>query len=257
MKYLVRTGLTCLSFVLASVAYAAEVNDVIKEGTKRTDKSAVSQTKVGKIVDETEKMFREYVQLLKRNETLRTYIGLKEKEIEQQRIRINEIKEQINRISQVARETAPLMHRMADELSNFINNDIPFLIEERTERIVELRNILNHPAVSESEKFRKVLEAYQIELEFGNTIETFQDNFQAVESDPVETVNYLRIGRIAFIAQSLDQSENYMWDTRQGQWQEVSEAVYAKALKEGINIASKRSAPDLLSVPLTVSVEDK
>ena len=246
-------GAFALSLLTAAPSFAADVKDVLKSGAKRTDESAKRQDTVDGLATETDKMFREYSRLLKENDTLRTYISLKEREVQRQQEAITKTKDEINQISRVVREVAPLMQKMTTALSTFIDSDIPFLIEDRRERINKLRDVLDRPEISEAEKFRKVLEAYQIELEFGNTIEAYQGDFRTVADGPEERVNYLRIGRVALVVQSFDKSRSYMWNVKDKVWQSVSSAVYSRAFKDGIRIASKQASPDLLIAPIALT----
>ena len=246
------TGILALALLAPSGVFAADVKDVLRSGAKRTDASAKRQNTVDGLAAETDKMFREYVRLLKENDTLRAYIKRREREIERQQAFIAKVKDDINQISKVVRGVGPLMDKMTDALSTFIERDVPFLHSERTERIDKLRAVLERPDVSEAEKFRKVLEAYQIELEYGNTIETYKDDFTP-PGGARERVHFLRIGRVALVAQSFDGSRSYMWNSEGSAWEQVSSAIYGRAFKDGIAIADKRISPDLLVVPVAVN----
>ena len=54
--------------------------------------------------------------------------------------------------------------------------DIPFLMEERMERIAFLQDTLDRADVSVAEKFSQVLQAYQVENTYGTTIEAYTIN---------------------------------------------------------------------------------
>ena len=87
------------------------------------------------------------------------------------------------------------MLKMIDALDKFVSLDIPFLLKERTERVANLKTIMDRGDISTSEKFRKVTEAYQIESDYGRTIEAYRSevNFEG------ETFNadFLRVGRVS------------------------------------------------------------
>ena len=138
------------------------------------------------------------------------------------------------------------MERMADSLEQFVNLDAPFSLDERTKRINQVRATLSDPKVTASEQVRQVLEAYNIEREYGRTIETYED---AIEIDGEEkVVNILRIGRLALLYQIIDQSQAGIWDTEQNDWVEVS--GYRIPIRDGIRMANKTAPLDLLAVPV-------
>ena len=77
------------------------------------------------------------------------------------------IEKDIASISSLTRSVMPLMFKMIDALDNFVELDVPFLINERRQRIAGLRNLMNNPDASPAEKYRKISEAYEIENEYG------------------------------------------------------------------------------------------
>jgi lipopolysaccharide biosynthesis regulator YciM len=91
------------------------------------------------------------------------------------------------------------MQRMADSLEQFVNLDAPFSLNERLKRVTQVRATLLDPRVTASEQVRQVLEAYNIEREYGRTIETYEDSI--VLDGEEKVVNILRIGRLALMYQ--------------------------------------------------------
>ena len=141
------------------------------------------------------------------------------------------------------------MERMADSLEQFVNLDAPFSLNERVKRVNQVRNTLSDPKVTASEQVRQVLEAYNIEREYGRTIETYED---AIVLDGEEkVVNILRIGRLALMYQLKDQSETGVWNGTE--WEEVS--GYRIPVRDGIRMANKTAPLDLLFLPVKVTNE--
>jgi hypothetical protein len=133
---------------------------------------------------------------------------------------------------------------MLTMLDQFIELDLPFLLEERQERVATLRGLLLSSEITISEKFRRVLEAYQIELEYGRTIEAYR----AKNTDGI-IVDYLRLGRVALYYVGLNSSDSFAWNQKSKTWKPL-DSSYQAALNKGIQIARKQSAPSLLELQI-------
>ena len=101
--------------------------------------------------------------------------------------------------------------------------------------------------VSKSEQFRQILEAYQIETEYGRTIEAYRSNLK--RGDREIKVDILRFGRIALVYQTLDGAEAGVWDQEAHAWSPLDPS-YRTAIRQGLRIARKQAAPDLIRLPL-------
>jgi hypothetical protein len=99
--------------------------------------------------------------------------------------------------------------------------------------------------VTVAEKYRRVLEAYQIENDFGHTIEAYHGNLE--QEGVTREVDFLRIGRLALFYQTRDGEESGTW-TPEG-WQRIDDG-YGRAIRQGLRIAKRQAAPDLLLLPL-------
>ena len=122
--------------------------------------------------------------------------------------------------------------------------DIPFLPEERQFRVAELQTIMERADVSLAEKYRRVLEAYQVETEYGRTIEAYQDELELDER--IRTVNFLRIGRVGLYYLTLDGQQAGVWDEG---WRPL-DSQYRQAIDKGLKVAKKQLPPDLLVLPV-------
>src|SRR3546814_4645599 len=88
-------------------------------------------------------------------------------------------------ISQEA--VTPQMSRMVEVLGEFIAADLPCLPEERADRLAGLQDLLPRADVSLAEKYRRILEAYQIESDYGRTLEAWRGELPGdAESRSVE-----------------------------------------------------------------------
>lgn len=225
----------------------AVVDQAIAERQKSNEQSAGSQAKIDKLSDETDSLVAKYRSTLQETEALDTYNNQLRVLLESQQKEIASLREQIDRVTAVGREVIPLMLRMIDALDNFIAVDLPFLPEERRERVTDLRALMDRADVTISEKYRRVLEAYQIENEFGRTIEAYRGTL-AAEGAP-RTVDYLRIGRNALLYQTIDGRESGMWNQDSQSWTVLGDR-YRLPIRQGLRMARKQEAPDMILVPL-------
>jgi hypothetical protein len=157
------------------------------------------------------------------------------------------IEEELTRIDDVSQGVTPLMVRMVEALAAFVEIDLPFNMEERRKRIAKLRDALSAPKLSVADRYRWILQAYQIENEYGRTIEAYRST---LERDGRElTVDYLRIGRMALLYQTLDESEAGVWSQAERRWESL-DGSHRSAIRRGLRIARRQAAPDLVKIPL-------
>ena len=153
----------------------------------------------------------------------------------------------IDEVTVIERQITPLMLRMIDSLEQFVELDIPFLEEERRDRIERLREIMDRADVAVSEKFSQVLRAFQIENEYGRTMETYGTTIML---DGVERqVDMLKVGRIALVYQTPDGEETGMWNADAGAYQAV-DSSYEGSVRQGIRMARQQASIDMLSLPI-------
>ncbi|HLF12370.1 MAG TPA: DUF3450 domain-containing protein, partial [Gammaproteobacteria bacterium] len=149
------------------------------------------------------------------------------------------------------REVQPLMQQMVDTLEQFVKLDVPFLLDERTRRVQNLKDIMARADVTISEKYRLILEAYQIELEYGRTLAAYAGRLGT--GADARTVEFVQLGRVSLMYQTLDGAETGYWDAQQKTW--VVDESYAEAVKEALRVAKQDGAPDLLTVPVPAPQE--
>jgi len=226
---------------------AQTVKDAIATSEGANKEAEASQKKIDKISDDIDSLAAEYRAAIQEIKALEGYNKQLEGLIVSQGQEMESLRHQIDNVTVVGRQVMPLMSRMLDALAQFVELDVPFLPEERAERIAKLREMMDRADVTISEKYRRILEAYQIENEYGRTIEAYRG---PVEADGKEiTVDFLRIGRLALLYQTLDGSESGMWDAAAGTWVPLGNE-YRNAIQAGLRMARKQSAPDLITVPV-------
>ena len=210
-----------------------------------------TQDQIDVIDDTTNGIVQEFRQNYQQLKDLTIYNDQLEILIDRQERKMVRVEQDIARISSLTRSVMPLMFKMIDALDTFVELDTPFLIDERRNRVSNLRNLMNNPDASPAEKYRKIAEAYEIENEYGRTIEAYTGK---VSPDDDRTVNFLRIGRNSYVYQTLDGDEQAVWSQSRGEWQRLG-GSYRLPIQVGIRIANEQAAPDLMVVPLEISSE--
>ncbi len=157
-----------------SVFAQATVDQVTQEGEKRADAGAAEQQRVEQIADQTDDLVNEYNTLSKVVDGLITYNSLLQRQVDNQEAEKAALAESMGNVALIERQIIPMMTSMLDSLEQFIELDTPFLLTERTERLERLRGMMERSDVSSAEKFRRVIEAYQIENDYGRTIEAYK-----------------------------------------------------------------------------------
>jgi hypothetical protein len=233
---------------LSTQAFAVSINEVMQEGEARAAAGEAAQKKVDSVADQTEKIVNDYRSVTKVVDGLRVYNALLQTQLNNQESEMQALSESIGNVALIERQIIPLMTRMVDALDEFVQLDTPFLMKERTERVARLREMMERSDVTAAEKFRRVIEGYQIENDYGRTIEAYKGSTQ-VNGIELE-VDFLRIGRVALMYQTVGGATTGAGDSTAGAYIELPPATYQKQVSDGLKIARKQVAPDLLIVPV-------
>ena len=228
---------------------AQNLGQVVDVAQAATADGSASQGRIDNLDDETDQLTREYRAALKQLAALREYNAQLEKLINGQKKEMVAIRQQIDDVTNVDRTIMPLMFRMIDSLEQFVKLDVPFLADERRARVANLRALMDRSDANPAEKYRKILEAYEIENEYGRTIEAYEGEMDI--NGETRTVSFLRVGRVALVYQTLDGEESGAWDQAQGQFVNL-DGDFDSELRSALRIAKQQAAPDLLVVPVTV-----
>ncbi len=257
--------LAVLVSILISTSYAEEensavsttnttsVDQVVNEGEARVKEGKKTQDTIDKLGDKISDYLTEYQQTLKVIDGLKVYNGLIQKQVDHQNADLQDIQNSLDEVTLIERQIMPLMVRMIDSLEDFVALDTPFLSEERNTRVMRLRETIERSDVSTAEKFRNVLEAYQIENDYGRTIESYKGEVELAGG--TREVDFLRIGRVSLMYQTPDGVFTGAWDKDASAWVEVPAGTYKQQVRKGIRIARKQIAPDLMILPVPAAEE--
>jgi hypothetical protein len=245
------TGLLAGSVAVAQEGELGKVVDIRSDGN---DEAVEVQKRIDVISDETDTLLGQYRTTLKQIDSINEYNAQIIKLIAAQETEMASLSQQVGGVQSVGRSVTPLMIRMVEAIEQFVALDVPFLIEERSERIATMRTTMERADVTTPEKFRQIMEAYQIENEYGRTIEAYRATLQI--GDKETTVDFLRFGRIALVYQSLDETLSGRWDQETRSWVAL-DGSFRSALRAGLKIARKQTAPDLINLPLPAPADER
>lgn len=248
--------LSALVFVGSMTVYAAqaqqdkELEPALDAAAKINQSAANSQQTINSITDQIDDKLQQFKTINKETEGLVVYNTQLKKQIVNQKQEMADLNAAIDEVSVVERQITPLMIRMIDGLEQFIELDVPFLPEERSNRVADLQFMMDRADVAPSEKFRRVMEAYQVEMDYGRTLEAYA-GLHSINGQE-RNVDFLRIGRTALIYQTRDASLQGIWNKQTRQWEELSSA-YRTQVSKGLRMAKKQMAPDLLMLPVAIT----
>ncbi|MCG6276067.1 DUF3450 domain-containing protein [Vibrio vulnificus] len=246
------SALTAAMLSLTGSALAADAGSVISTQAGTNKAAQASQDKIDGYADSTDTMLAEYKAIMRQVDSMKVYNEQINRMVQSQQGELDSLDRQIAQIDQTAMEVVPLTLKMIDALDEIVTLDLPFQTKERNKRINELRELMDRADVTTSEKFRKVMEAYQIEEGFSRSIESYKASLD--RNGEVVTYDFLRIGRTALLYQSPDGAETGMWNQQARQGEALPESCRI-AVQQGIRIAKKQAPPALIKLPVFAGEE--
>ena len=247
-KSLIATAMVgALALAGSNIAAADALTDLQKAEAKIFKQSAKSQAKINSIYEQTQDLLGEYVNTVDEADVLRGYNDHVQRMVDDQNANLVSLQKQIDGIDEIKQGVVPLMYKMIDSLEKFIELDVPMNIERRQERVANLRAVMNDSNVTVSEQFRLVLEAYEIEAGYGSVFDAYQAEIDL--GGRTLTADFVHMGRIAFVAQSLDAKHSWLWNNQTRAWEELGDE-YIKPISSAIQMARKQIPMDLAKLPV-------
>jgi hypothetical protein len=234
-----------LPVVVAAPADAQVLDEAIQAQIQVDRDAAAQQQELNGIRDRTEDAEGRTAAAIAEAENFERFNRLLEEQVRSQEEEIASVERQRQEIETTAREVQPLMLQMVETLARFIELDVPFYLEERMNRVHALQALMPRADVPISEKYRLILEAYQIELDYGRTFDAYEGRLGT--GADARTVEFARLGRVSLMYRTPDGSETGYWDQNQKTW--VVDASYGEAIEAAIRVA-RGEGDDLLTVPV-------
>ncbi len=243
-----RTSLLCSVaglMVFATPAHA-QLEQALSIAQSSTAQSAASQERIVNADDRAGSMILEYRAIQQQIDNIQLFVDQQDIYLKSQNAEIASLNKQLGTIDATKQSLSPMMLRMAVHLEDFVEQDVPFLKADRLQRIQRVKDVLGDPGIDPAEQYRQVLNAYKIEVAYGQGL----DSYEGVHpSDSGKIVNYLRYGRTALVFMTKDESEiaRFNMDTRT--WDALPGSM-ALEVRQAIRVAKGESAPRMVSAPV-------
>jgi hypothetical protein len=229
-------------------AFAADPLEKIHAAERTIHKAAAkSLVKIDSIQEQTQDIVIEYRAVVDETEINKVYNDHVAKLVAAQNEEIASLEGQIAEIENTKRNVVPLMYRMIDMLDQFVNADIPIKLDRRLARVAKLRALMIDPKVSTSEKYRQVLEAYEIEKDYGSAVVAWQGT-EVFDGKEV-SADFVHVGRIALVAQSKDLKNAWVWNNTTRAWEKLGDE-YLSDITLTIRMARKQAPYELIKLPI-------
>ena len=234
----------------SAFAQTSSVDQVLQADMRRLELAQESQERINEVVEVARSLSDDYRAINKEIDGLKVYNRLMTAQTNGQTATLDDIALSMEQVDVINRQIFPLMERMIDGIEQSVSLDIPFLMAERTKRVNDLKNIMERSDVSVAEKFRKVMEAYQIESDYGTSSDIYKEELTI--DGAVREYNILKVGRVGLYFQSDDANITGWWNAELGAY-ELLGSEYRNEIRKGIRVARQLIAPELILLPMPVS----
>jgi len=210
--------------------------------------AAASQKRIDQLDDQTRALLERYRAATWQAQQLTVFAEQLEAIAERQEEEKASLRRQIDAMQRTEAELMPLMLRMLDTFEALIERDLPFLETERQERLTQVTQLMSDPEASLAQKYRRLLEAYQIEIDYGQGLDA--ERGQVGE----RTIDILRVGRLALYGLTLDGREAFRWDREAGEWQPADSGL-RRTIRQGLRMARDTAPIALMKLPVEAPVD--
>lgn len=225
----------------------AQLDEALKAQLDMQKHAAEIQRRIDALDDKSRQMLEEYRSQAATLDELESYTAQLKKLVADQEQELVLRQRQLAELETLKRRLFPFLLEMLSALEKIIALDAPFLPGERQQRIASLRETMNRADVSLAEKYRRLMEAFRIEAQYGHNLEAYEDTLP--RDGDSRTVRFLRFGRVGLYYLTLDGQEGGVWNPKSSSWQKL-EPAFLKPLDHAMRIAAKQAPPDLVTLPV-------
>ncbi|WP_260258388.1 DUF3450 domain-containing protein [Vibrio intestinalis] len=247
---LIKSSLALFVAATLAPAQASSLDNAQTVQSKTNSASVSSQKRINKSADNTLSLTADVEQLQEEVKNLEVYQSHLTALIENQQQEVSSIDAQIQDIKYTRQGVVPLMYQMVEGLKEIVANDSPLKKQQREERIAKLESLMTRADVSDAEKYRRILEAYQIELDYGTKLGVYQG--QITVDGEAREADILHLGRVSLVARSLNGNHYWAWQRSSKDWQAL-DASNKSELDKAYSIAANHVAPSLITLPVSLT----
>jgi chaperonin cofactor prefoldin len=249
MKSVVLSTVISAGALLAGAAQADQaLNSILSVGQSKVEAARASQVRINKLQDQTGDLIVQFKQESKQIDSLRVYNSQMQKQLDAQTAALAELEDAIANVTVIQREVPPLIIRMLDAMEQFVELDAPYKKQLRLDRIAKQRENLDSAKITVAEKFRQVVELYNIEAEYARKVDSYNETI-TVDGQSLD-VTMLAMGRVALMFQTADRATTGAWDRKAKAWTILPAGEYADTVFNGIRMAQKKASNGILDLPV-------
>ncbi|MEO9968847.1 MAG: DUF3450 domain-containing protein [Hyphomonadaceae bacterium] len=241
-----RGALVAALLVGAGITAEAQLRPALDAGEQATRQAEQAQARINQLDDERSDLARDFRSLIERKDAAEVFVLRQRRGVESQTRELASLEDQLTRVDEITTVMVPMMLDMIEDLDAFISADLPFKLDERKARIDRLRNVMTRDDVVPAEQYRLIIDAYQTELNSGNTIDTWTAEVP-INGLPTD-VDMFRYGRISLVYLSRDNRHAARWNRDTREWDELG-ADDREDIKLSIRVAKELVQPTILTGP--------
>ena len=227
----------------------AQLDTALSVAKSSTAAAAASQRQVEQLDDQAGNAIREYRAVLQQKDNIELFVAQQDIFRQSQVSEIESLKRQLGTVEQIKQGMSPMMLKMAAALEDSVKADLPFNLAERRARIENVKAVLGDPEISPAEQYRRVLNAYKIEVTYGQGIDSYEG---AHPTRPGNVVNFIRFGRTSLVYITKDEAEVARYNLDSKGW-DMLDGADKIAMRNTIRIARGEAAPGIVMAPVIIS----
>ncbi|MEE9380099.1 MAG: DUF3450 domain-containing protein [Hyphomonadaceae bacterium] len=243
-------GALAAALIVGVAAFPAQsqLRSALDTGEQATRRAEQVQARINQLDDERSDMVREYRTLLQKTDASVLYARQQQKVVESQRREIASLEEQLTRVDEITAQMIPMMETLISDLKAFVAADLPFKQDIRQARLDALDAAMVDPQIPPAEAYRLIIEAYQAEMEYGNTVDTWEHNITLDDGEAV-TVEMFQYGRVSLVYMSPDRRYAARWDRGTSAWVPL-DGKYKDDVAQAIRVAKGLAQQEVLYAPV-------
>lgn len=246
-KSLTGAGMVLLFAATLLSAQQPEKIEKTVDGSITTRKQTQEKSKTWHA--EKDRLKSRYFQLKEEIELAKLEANRMEGLVERQDAYLTRIQTKLIELEKIRQGLIPYLEELLVRMEAQVERDLPFLAEERTLRMENLKTYLYDPEISLGEKLRRVFEGLRVEIEYGRSVEVTKE--EIFYKDAKLLVKVLRVGRTALLMQTLDEEEIALYGDG---WHPLP-GKYRDEIKKAIAIAQKNRPIEFVNLPVKVTAK--